>query len=68
MTSNLQQWEKRVLEMKGCKMRSDLISNYGEPYHKVPQSGFEIWHYPLGVDSQMLYSMLVQRQSFARYE
>jgi len=59
MSTNLKIWERRVLEMQGCKGIADLVSKYGEPHHKVQQDGFEIWHYPLGAASGKLYSVHV---------
>jgi hypothetical protein len=45
--------------MKACVSIGDLVGKYGEPHHKIPQDGFEIWHYPLGVTSHMVYSIHV---------
>src|SRR5215469_14865023 len=59
MPSNLQAWQRRLQEMKACKSVTELVRQHGEPSHKVPQDGFEIWHYPLGVASGMLYSIHV---------
>jgi hypothetical protein len=62
MSTNLQDWERRVVEMQKCTRVSDLVARHGEPHHKVQQAGFEIWHYPLGVASRMLYSIHVSVQ------
>lgn len=62
MSSNLKAWERRVAEMQECKRTSDLVARYGEPHHKDPQTGFEVWHYPLGVASGMLYIVHVAVQ------
>jgi hypothetical protein len=48
--------------MQQCSRVAELVSKFGEPHHKVQQTGFEIWHYPLGVDSRMLYSVHVSVQ------
>ena len=57
VSANLKTWELRVAEMQKCKRVSELVAAYGEPDHKDQQSGVEIWHYPLGVASRMLYSV-----------
>lgn len=36
-----------------------MVRQYGEPGHKVPEDDLEIWHYPLGAESGMLYSVHV---------
>src|SRR5262245_52398213 len=59
VSANLRAWERRVAEMRQCKRVSDLVARYGEPHHKDPQPGVEIWHYPLGVASRWLYSVHV---------
>jgi hypothetical protein len=59
MSLNLQQWERRLQQMRDCKRVADLVRQYGEPPHKVSQDGFEIWHYPLGAEAGMLYSIHV---------
>ena len=45
--------------MKKCKSVAELVQQYGEPGHKVLVDGLEIWHYPLGAESGMLYSVHV---------
>ena len=62
MSANLKAWERRVVEMQQCNRATDLVARYGEPHHKDQQTGFEIWHYPLGVASRMLYSVHVAVQ------
>jgi hypothetical protein len=59
MPSNLQAWQRHLQQMKACKSIADLVRQHGEPSHKVPQDGFEIWHYPLGVAGGTLYSIHV---------
>ena len=62
MSANLKVWERRVVEMQQFKRAPDLVARYGEPHHKDEQTGVEIWHYPLGVASRMLYSVHVAVQ------
>ena len=62
MSANLKIWQRRVVKMQQCSRVSDLLARHGEPHHKVPQKGFEIWHYPLGVSAGMLYSVHVSVQ------
>ena len=45
--------------MQECKTLDALVALHGPPHHKVQEQGFEIWHYPLGVESGMLYSIHV---------
>ena len=59
MSANLKAWERRVVAMQRCSGVADLLAQFGQPHHKVQQAGFEIWHYPLGVASRMLYSVHV---------
>ena len=59
MSAKIKAWERRVAEMQQCNRVSDLVARYGEPHHKNLETGFEIWHYPLGVESRMLYSVHV---------
>ena len=58
MSSNLHAWQRRLQQMKECKSIAELVRQHGEP-HKIPQAGFEIWHYPLGVAGGTLYSIHV---------
>src|SRR6266513_2799029 len=62
MSANLRAWQLRVVEMQQCKRVSELVARHGEPHHKDQQAGFEIWHYPLGAASRMLYSVHVAVQ------
>lgn len=62
MSTNLQNWELRLLEMRKCERVADLVARHGEPHHKIQHASFEIWHYPLGVASRMFYSVHVSVQ------
>ncbi len=62
MSANLQAWTRRLAEMQKCQRAAELVAQYGEPPHRDPQAGFEIWHYPLGVADRMLYSVHVTVQ------
>ncbi len=68
MASNLQRWEKQALEMRGSASVAALVSRYGEPHHKEQQDGFEIWHYPLGAASGVLYSVHVSVWSEQKFQ
>ena len=59
MSANLNAWSRRLVQMQDCKSIAELVKRFGEPKHKVPQSGFEDWHYPLGVEKGMLHSIHV---------
>jgi hypothetical protein len=59
MSTNIREWQRRVLEMKEYKRVAELVARHGEPSHKVQHVGFEIWHYPLGAASGTLYSVHV---------
>lgn len=59
MSTNLRNWQRQVVEMQKCKQVAELVARHGKPHHKVQQAGFEIWHYPLGVASRVLYSVHV---------
>jgi len=60
--------------MQDCATVADLLMQFGPPHHKVPQDGFEIWHYPLGIESGMVYSIHVSvwpdqnRQTYLYFE
>jgi hypothetical protein len=60
--------------MQACQSVAELVAKHGDPSHKVPQKDFEIWHYPLGVEAGMLYSIHVSvwpdgsRQTFLFFE
>ena len=57
--SKIPEWHRRVQQMQECNTLDALVTLHGPPHHKVHQEGFEIWHYPLGVESGMLYSIHV---------
>ena len=57
--SKLPEWNWRVQKMQECKTLDALITLHGPPRHKVQQQGFQIWHYPLGVESGLFYSIHV---------
>jgi hypothetical protein len=59
MASKLKLWQKQLEQMKDCASAAEIVSRHGEPHHKVPQQGFEIWHYPLGAESGTFYSIHV---------
>jgi hypothetical protein len=55
--SRIPAWHLFLQKMQECKSPDALVSLHGQPHHKVQQPGFEIWHYPLGVESGMQYSI-----------
>ena len=57
--SKIPEWHRRLQKMQECKTHDALVSLHGPPHHKVQQPGFEIWHYPLGVESGLQYSIHV---------
>ena len=57
--SKLPEWQGRLKKMQECKTLDALISLHGPPHHKVQHPGFEIWHYPLGVEWGMQYNIHV---------
>jgi hypothetical protein len=59
MPSHLPNWQRLLQQMQQCKTVAELVAHHGEAHHKVPQDGHEIWHYPLGVEKGMLYSIHV---------
>jgi len=59
MPSHLPHWQRLLQQMQQCKTVADLVARHGEAHHKDPQKGFEIWHYPLGVEQGQLYSIHV---------
>ena len=59
MPSHLPNWQRLLQQMQQCKTVAELVAHHGEAHHKVPESGHEIWHYPLGVEKGMLYSIHV---------
>lgn len=56
-SSNVEKWSRLLEEMKRCKSAAELVQAHGQPAHKLPQAQFEIWHYPLGVDQGVLYTI-----------
>lgn len=59
MPSHLPNWQRLLQQMQQCKTVADLVARHGEAHHKDPQNGHEIWHYPLGVENGLLYSIHV---------
>src|SRR3954447_10332371 len=57
--SKLPGWQHHLKRMQECDTLDALITRCGLPHHKVQQEGFEIWHYPLGVEADMMYSIHV---------
>jgi len=57
--SKIPEWHRRVQKMQECKTLDALVTLHGPPDHKAQQEGFEIWHYPLGIESGMVYSIHV---------
>jgi hypothetical protein len=57
--SMIPEWGRRVHAMQQCKTLDALITRHGPPHHKIQHEGFEIWHYPLGAEEGMLYSIHV---------
>jgi hypothetical protein len=57
--SKIPQWHCCLREMQKCNTLDALVTLHGPPHHKVQREGFEIWHYPLGVESGMFYSIHV---------
>ena len=57
--SKIPEWHRRVSDMQQCNTLDALITLHGPPDLKVQQEGFEIWRYPLGTESGMLYSIHV---------
>lgn len=57
--SRIQEWQRRLQKMKECKTLDALVTLHGPPHHKAQREGFEIWHYPLGIDSGLSYSIHV---------
>src|SRR6478672_438946 len=72
--SKIPEWQRRVQEVQKCNTLDALVTLHGPPHHKVPQEGFEIWHYPLGIESGMVYSIHVSvwpdqtKQAFLYFE
>lgn len=57
--SKIPEWHRRVQKMQECSTIDALVTLHGPPHHKVQREGFEIWHYPLGAESGMFYSIHV---------
>jgi len=53
----MEQWNRRLEEMKLCRSVFELRKNHGEPAHKVTAGEIEIWHYPLGTSKGLFYSV-----------
>ena len=45
--------------MKESSTLDALITLNGPPHHKEQREGFEVWHYLLGVESGMFYTIRV---------
>ena len=56
-SSNVEKWSRLLEEMKRCKSAAELVRAHGQPAHKLSHGEFEIWHYPLGVDQGLLYTI-----------
>jgi hypothetical protein len=57
--SKVPEWHSRLRKMQECSTLDALVTLCGPPRHKVQREGFEIWHYPLGIESDMVYSIHV---------
>jgi hypothetical protein len=72
--SKLPEWQRRLKKMQECHTLDALVTLCGPPRHKVQREGVEIWHYPLGVESDMTYSIHVSvrpdhsKQAFLYFE
>jgi hypothetical protein len=72
--SQVPEWHCRVQKMGECKTLDALVTLHGPPHHKAQQQGFEMWHYPLGVELGMIYSIHVSvwpdqsKQVFLHFE
>ena len=58
-SSNVEKWSSLLEEMKRCQSAEELARVHGQPAHKLQHCEIEIWHYPLGAASGMLYSIHV---------
>src|SRR5260370_30587119 len=54
----LREWVDRLAAMKRFCSAAELAEMY-PPAHKVQRGTMEIWHYPLGVAGEILYSIHV---------
>jgi hypothetical protein len=72
--SKIPEWHRRVQKMQECTTLDALVTLCGPPHHKIRQEAFEIWHYPLGTESGMFYSIHVSvwpddsKQAFLYFE
>jgi len=72
--SKLSEWQARLKRMQDCQTLDALVVLCGPPPHKFQHEGFEIWHYPLGVEGAMAYSIHVSvfpdqsKQAFLYFE
>ena len=57
--SKIPRWHSCLEKMKACTTLDALVTMHGPPHRKVKVEGFEIWHYPLGIESGMSYSIHV---------
>lgn len=57
--SKIPRWHACLEKMKACQTLDALVTIHGPPQRKVKVEGFEIWHYPLGIESGMSYSIHV---------
>jgi hypothetical protein len=57
--SKIPEWQRCLQKMQDCKTLDALVVLHGPPHHKVQRDGFEVWHYPLGVEAGMFYSIHV---------
>jgi hypothetical protein len=57
--SKIPDWRHYAHRMQQCKTLDALITLHGPPHHKIQHQGFEIWHYPLGAEEGVFYSIHV---------
>jgi hypothetical protein len=61
------EWCLRLDRMKKCLTAEQMVNEFGEPAHKLPMGEMEVWHYPLGIDGGVLYSIhAVEERSVIR--
>jgi hypothetical protein len=51
------EWCVCLDRMKKCLTAEQMVSEFGEPAHKLPMGEMEVWHYPLGIEGGVLYSI-----------
>jgi len=68
MPSHLHRWQQQVIEMQTCATVDELVARHGEPHHKEHGGALEIWHYPLGEENGMQYSIHVSVTPGARVQ